>query len=861
MLLVALPLRALAQPSPSIRIIVADPSGAVIVGAQVTMRPGEDGTGAPVRIEADGRGSAVFGPLEPGRYSIHVEAAGFEPYDIRDLRVRGGETRREVKLRIAKLAETIEVGRTPQERASDPRADAFATVLNQAQIDELPDDPDEMEQVLRDMAGPGATLRVNGFRGGKLPPKNQIQQIRFHRNLFAASSHEPGFVSVDIITKPGLDGWRGATNVGFRDAALNSRNAFAPVKGDERHERIGLSIGGPLWKQHTSMAVSVDGIDAFDTRTIVAATPSGYFADSVRKPNDTMNATARIEHMLTQSQMFRAEMQRNHSFADNLGVGDFDLPDRAYSQTRTENILRGSLTGAIRKSLFNELRLQWRGDDTGFVPASMAPAIIVLNAFNSGGAQMSGSRRVDEVQLTNDLDMAIGHHAIRAGLQLDTGRYHTDVFRNGSGTFTFSSLAAYNAGIPTTFTRNAGNPELTISQTEEGAYIEDDMRLSRSLTLSAGLRQEIQSHIGGLHLGPRGGITWAPFKNGRTTFRAGGGIFFDWFDAQNYEQAAQLDGGHQRIETIVQPGYPNPALGGRAAVLPAGRVQIAANITQPELREAMAGVEQAVRADMRVQAMYIHRSGANLLRGVNVNAPLANGQRPDPLSGPVTEIESTASSVADSLNLNVNFMRPAQRLFVAANYMLSRAVNETDSPFSLPADTYDLAAERGAASNIPRHRFMSLVNAPLVKRFRIGSSVRMQSALPYNITTGRDDNGDTISNDRPAGVTRNTGRGRAQVDVGMRLSWSIAFGTRAANATQTPQIRIVRGDAPDPLGGMGGLDSPNKRYGIEFFVQAYNLLNHVNAMSFSGVLTSPFFGQPTSAAPPRRVELGMRVSF
>ena len=62
-----------------------------------------------------------------------------------------------------------------------------------------------------------------------------------------------------------------------------------------------------------------------------------------------------------------------------------------------------------------------------------------------------------------------------------------------------------------------------------------------------------------------------------------------------------------------------------------------------------------------------------------------------------------------------------------------------------------------------------------------------------------------------------------------------------------PQIRLVRGDNPDPLGGMGGLIDQEKRYGLEFFVQAYNLLNHLNATNFSGVLTSPFFGQPTSS--------------
>ena len=38
-------------------------------------------------------------------------------------------------------------------------------------------------------------------------------------------------------------------------------------------------------------------------------------------------------------------------------------------------------------------------------------------------------------------------------------------------------------------------------------------------------------------------------------------------------------------------------------------------------------------------------------------------------------------------------------------------------------------------------------------------------------------------------------------------------------------------------------------------------MNHMNALNFSGVMTSPFFGQPTAAAPPRRIELGTRLTF
>ena len=856
------PVVALAQAraDATLRVTVADPSGAVIVGASVAVTA--PGGATPVAaLDTGPRGDAFFPSLEPGRYAIHVESAGFAPYDARDVRVRPGDNRRDVKLAIARLAETVQVGRDAATRASDPRADAFATVLGQAQIDELPDDPDDMEQALRDMAGPGAVLRVNGFHGGRLPSKDQIQQIRFHRNMFAADTHEAGFVSIDIVTKPGLDAWRGSTTAGFRGAALNARNAFAPVKGDERTERYGFSLSGPLKARRTSLALTVDGVDAFDSKTIVAALPSGYFADSIRAPNDTMNLSARVEHGLSRGQVMRVEAQRNRAFATGLGVGDFDLAERGYSQTRTENVFRLSTSGSIRTSLYNEFRFQVRGQDTTLAPASGAPAVLVMNAFSSGGAQVAGSSGARQVEIADDLDVAAGRHAWRAGVQIEAGRFRTDERRNESGTFTFASLDDYRAGLPTTFSRNTGDPHVEVSQAQVGLYVQDDFRARKNLTISGGLRQEIQSHVGGLHLAPRGGVAWSPFKNGKTTIRGGAGIFFDWFDAQTYEQAVQLDGAHQRIDTVVQPGYPDASLGGRAIVLPSGRVRIASNLTQPMLREMMVGVERSLPGEVRLSTMVISRRGTSELRGVNVNAPLASGLRPDPSSGPVTEIASIAGSAFDGLSVNLNYLRPPRRLFLAANYMLSRSVNDADSAFGLPADSHDLAAERGPATGSARHRFMTLANVQLPKRFRLGTSLRLQSALPYNITTGRDDNGDTISNDRPAGVGRNTGRGRMQADLGARLSWSLAFGSTSPPPAG-PQVHIVRGDAADPLGAMGGgLEGQTKRYGVELFAQAYNVLNHLNALNYGGVVGSPFFGQATSASAPRRIEVGARFGF
>src|SRR5262249_8400187 len=154
----------------------------------------------------------------------------------------------------------------------------------------------------------------------------------------------------DITTKPGLDTWRGSSNLGLRDDVLSAKNAFAPVKADERNSRIGFSLNGPLWKRHTSLALSIDGTDAYDTRTIVGVKPGGYYNDSVRKPSTALNGSARVEHMLSKTQMLRAEAQRNHNTAGNLGVGDFDLQQRAYNQLRNEDLFRASVAGSVRKA-------------------------------------------------------------------------------------------------------------------------------------------------------------------------------------------------------------------------------------------------------------------------------------------------------------------------------------------------------------------------------------------------------------------------------------------------------------------------------------------------------------------------------
>jgi hypothetical protein len=198
--------------------------------------------------------------------------------------------------------------------------------------------------------------------------------------------------------------------------------------------------------------------------------------------------------------------------------------------------------------------------------------------------------------------------------------------------------------------------------------------------------------------------------------------------------------------------------------------------------------------------------------------------------------------------------------FWSANFLMMRSTNEADSAFSLPMDNANLRAERGPSATDMHQFFSAFVSRKLVKGFSASAIVNATSALPYNITTGLDNNGDTVFNDRPLGVGRNSARGAGHWEVGSRMSWGKDFGPERKESGGGMQIKMVRmggeGAAPPSLPALS-----NRRFRLELYAQAFNLLNHTNLGGYSGIQTSPFFGRATSSQAPRRIELGTRFNF
>ena len=175
----------------------------------------------------------------------------------------------------------------------------------------------------------------------------------------------------------------------------------------------------------------------------------------------------------------------------------------------------------------------------------------------------------------------------------------------------------------------------------------------------------------------------------------------------------------------------------------------------------------------------------------------------------------------------------APRVTGMAQYVFGRTATDTGGVNWYPANSFSPTGEWGRADTDRRHQFNLLGAASLHKWANFGLSISLLSGIPFNITTGRDDNADGMALDRPAGVTRNTGIGPGAAVIDVRWYRDFRFGP--SRKDKGPSVTIS--------------------------VDAFNVLNRVNYQNFVGALTSPFYGQAVASLPPRRMQLGAHFQF
>src|SRR5437870_8216787 len=257
----------------SLRGQVVDQLGALIVGASVKLT---DANGVTKTVTTDREGNYMISNLAPGKYGLSCSASGFAGYEGADLSIVAGRAARlDLKLGVTLQKQEVTIG-SERTLSTEPDNNAGAIVLRGAEIEGLPDDSQEIANMLEVLAGPsagpnGGQVFIDGFTDGRLPPKESIREIRVNQNPFSSEYDRLGFGRIEIFTKPGTSKLRGQGFFNFNNQMFNSRNPFVAKRAPYETRLYGGSISGPIVARKASFFLDFERRDINDN-AIVSAT-------------------------------------------------------------------------------------------------------------------------------------------------------------------------------------------------------------------------------------------------------------------------------------------------------------------------------------------------------------------------------------------------------------------------------------------------------------------------------------------------------------------------------------------------------------------------------------------------------------
>ena len=359
------------------------------------------------------------------------------------------------------------------------------------------------------------------------------------------------------------------------------------------------------------------------------------------------------------------------------------------------------------------------------------------------------------VQMMETLTWARGAHLVKAGVDLRFTRQRAFRDLQSRGFLAFSdfgftgnALADLLLGLPvTTGGARIDNPQNLRTQSYN-AFVQDDYQVTPSVTLSAGLRYElntppvdandraslfdpatgslVQVGTGGVpragydtdknNLAPRVGLAWTPDGSGRTVVRSGYGIYYDqsalapgeglYFNPPFFTFSLYFPSAQQLI-TLSDPfpsGFPP---------LPPSALTFQRDLRTPYQHHWNVGVQHEIGSGRTVEIAYVGTRGRNLIRGRDINqaAPssVVPNLRPNPFFFDIVAVESTARSEYDALQLR--FQERLSSGTVLASYTLGDCRDDASGFFAstgdpnFPQDSNDPSAELGPCSFDARHRF------------------------------------------------------------------------------------------------------------------------------------------------------------
>ncbi|MFN7916373.1 MAG: TonB-dependent receptor [Vicinamibacterales bacterium] len=682
-----------------------------------------------------------------------------------------------------------------------------------------------------------------------------IQEVQVMNSQFSPEYGEALASITSAVTRSGTNVHQGSVLLFGQAGVLNDQPVFASRKLPGSSLRFGATLGGPLTLDRTFYFASYEGRRSRAKNIVVS--PAAADAE-VPSDEDEHLAFLKVDHRVSTNDLvtMRYNGQR---FRWHNEPGGLWLPGSGTQYTNDVHTGLLSATQLVSTHILNQARFQFaRYSD---LRTDLNPSVYVSRAgYSLSGATLGpfgfGVTPEDTYEGSDILSHAASGHAFKAGTGFKLVRAHNESLPLAGGAYyyagspaSFPQPFAYAQGIAAGAQASLVKP-LSVASF---AFAQDEWRVNTRLTLNYGVRYDIEQvrHVAGYgasdrnNLQPRISATVSPFGGGFTV-RTGLGLYTQQH-LLHYINRVQLEGPQgAALVTLtsaspLMPTFPNTLPASALSQVARDLYVVAPDFHNPYSVQGAVGVSGSLFG-FDVAADYIYLSGHELMSVIDINAPAASkldfrtvaqadATRPSvPRPGSYRKVLQLGNEGRSWYRgLQVKADRSVGTLVLVSSYTLARARDRAN--YQLPEDSRDLDAELGRADNDVRHNVSAGVTwqlpslGPAFAGWTISATGQFRTNRPYTVSWGDDRNGTTQNDARPGG--RNTGKTDGYRNIDVALARRYPFGTRT----------------------------------LELRAEAFNVLSTTNYDEYVGALNSPFYGQPVSAFPKRRLQFAGVVRF
>jgi len=703
---------------------VMDAQNAVLPGVTVTAKNEASGQ---FRESVSGPdGSFFMSALIPGSYELSAQLAGFRSFQRGGVRVEVGKTQSiDVQMQVGGVEEKVTV--TAESPIVDVTSKQLGGSVKAEELSEMPSLNRNFTSYLASLPGITATLstdsfgadsiRVNGqatqnanymldgagnndnFNNGNggaqaRTPVEAIQEFQLLTSSFDAEFGSTSGGVVNAVSKQGTNALHGVAFFFDQNQSMTSLDYFAKqqnlAKPEAQQKQWGGNLGGPIVKDKLHYFVNLERIDQNRARTInINARPELNFTDFTH--DNVWNWMARVDHQINANNTWAVRWLRESSPQTNQFTATNITRVNAEQENDVDWTIVGTLNSVLANTRVNTLKVSYTHEDVffgnpGYFEKSDQSALAPQLSFQTftDGPSTRANRRMDPAYQLDEtfawfLPGKKGDHDLKFGASWYYLPLH--VFDAGTlnGNFIFSaSDRPFNAADPRTYPdrlqiRVPSVNDYFVKGKEIGLFAQDKWKLNRHLTLSLGVRYDLEIvpidqtgnylfsdpndyNVDKNNFSPRLGAAWTLDEAATTVIRGGWGLYFQKTAYSNFTplvnagatsrsflvnlcgpltapicpSATGVDPGPSAGRMPTNPFLVNGPVVNRAllnSLFPAGATQPntgTVNFDDPDRhlpwsRQATIGIEKSLAGNIAVSADYIHSEYRDLYMREDLN--------------------------------------------------------------------------------------------------------------------------------------------------------------------------------------------------------------------------------------------------